>query len=191
MYLILEGPDHAGKTTLARYLVSTTATQGLSVAYHHPGGPPEDLISELACHKEQILRLDGTSVILDRVTAISQQVYSPDKKLDPIRQLAMTGLLSKSPVVIYCRPTTDHLMRKEDFHWRDGETEEHKQRIIRDQHAFIDHYDRVMMTVPHIQYDFEDASQAEGLRKMLLKGFTNDPLTLNELHRLTYKAWER
>ena len=80
-------------------------------------------------------------------------------------------------------------MRKEDFTWRDGETEEHKQKIIERQHEFILRYDDVMTRVPHVLYDFEDSSAAS-IRRLLGRGFTNDPMALGELHRLSHAPWE-
>lgn len=166
MRVILEGPDNAGKTSLARAIVQACP----EVKYHHPGGKPENFDHEQACVVEQTKWLYADHCIVDRITPISQQVYNADSVLDRIRQLELQALLDMKPVVIYCRPSIDRLMRFEDFTWRDGETEEHKQKVISRQHEFIERYDRIMQTVPNLCYDF-DSSTADLIRSKLINAF--------------------
>jgi thymidylate kinase len=155
MRIILEGPDNAGKTTLARLV---TANIGHRIRYFHPGGRPKTLQDELSCMKQQERLLGEDNILIDRVTAISQQVYSPsdDSEINYWRSQGLEHLLQQNPVVIYCRPSTDRLMRFQDFTWRDGETEQFKQEIIEGQHRFIERYDKLMQTVPCLTYDFDD-----------------------------------
>lgn len=157
MRVILEGPDNAGKTTLARKVTGACP----HVVYRHPGGPPPTFEAERACMIEQEGWLCLSHTVVDRVTSISQRVYSPDPALDPERAAHLQKLLQVyKPLVIYCRPSTDRLMRREDFTWRDGETEEHKQKILQNQHTFIQRYDEVMTPVPHVAYDFDDPNSS-------------------------------
>jgi adenylate kinase family enzyme len=153
MRVILEGPDNAGKTTLANKL------RELGVEYFHPGGPPKDYSAEVDCMTQQRAKLGVLSnIVMDRVTCISQQVYNHHVGYNEARNLYLNELLAVHPILIYCRPSTDRLMRKQDFTWRDGETEEHKQKIIEGQHLFIGRYDDLMQRTPHIVYNFEDSS---------------------------------
>lgn len=166
MRIILEGPDNAGKTTLASRLIKACP----AIEYHHPGGKPDDFQHELRCIEEQMGWLDSAAIIIDRVTPISQQVYNPDIVHDATRQEALKLMMAKNPIIIYCRPSTDRLMRFNDFTWREGESEEHKQKIIRNQHVFIERYDKIMRTVPCISYDFDDQANANLITKQLQSG---------------------
>lgn len=179
MRVILEGPDNAGKTTLATFLRET------GVEYFHPGGPPKDFWAEVDNMIEQRNKLGvGGHLIMDRVTCISQQVYNASLNLDPIRAQYLAELLQVRPIIVYCRPSTDRLMRKEDLTWRDGETEEHKQKIIEGQHRFIERYDALMSRTPHIAYNFEEP-QSSNIRAMLLNAFS-DEMVHGDLHHFMH-----
>jgi len=158
MKVILEGPDNAGKTSLANRVREALGTR---VRYFHPGGRPDGFQGELDCMKQQARLMKQEDVlIIDRVTAISQQVYSPsdDSEANYWRQQGLLELLSYKPVVIYCRPSTDRLMRTEEYTWREGESEEFKQSIIRNAHTYIERYDKLMQGVPNICYNFDEPS---------------------------------
>lgn len=154
--IILEGADNSGKTTLANAL-----RENSSLTYFHPGGPPGSKENELACMVEQreVLYNGISSVVMDRCTAISQQVYAPETVMNQVRKAWLTDVLATGTLLVYCRPGTDWLMSFEHFTWRDGESEEHKKLILEKQHTFIERYDAVMHGLPHIGYDYrnEDA----------------------------------
>lgn len=181
MKLILEGPDNAGKTTLARKL-----SQNGLVAYKHPGGRPDDLTGELKCMTDQHYLLTHTShIIHDRVTCISQQVYNPDVHLNVMREHALMNLIAlQNVVVIYCRPSTDKLLRVQDLTWREGESDEHKEKIIRGQHLFVERYDVLMGRVPCISYDFEDEAHASIIEAKAIKAFANSQADVDWFHNL-------
>ena len=169
MKLILEGPDNAGKTTLAQKLVNAQC----SVHYRHAGGKPNGLREETDCCINQIAQLNLEGVLLDRITPISQQVYNPDPGLQLTRNKYLAEIRFKNPVFIYCRPSNDRLMRTEAFTWREGESEEHKQKIIQNQHTFIERYDQIMARIPHVAYDFEDPTSTV-IFNQLVKAFRGD-----------------
>lgn len=167
MNIVLEGPDNAGKTTLAHALLRES-NRG---TYFHPGGKPADLHAEMACMTEQYERLasDGPTIV-DRVTAISQQVYNADPELDPIRQTQLDVLRALPNVVfIYCRPPNEVLMDVGNYTWRQDETEEHKQKIITRAHEWIDRYDTIMQRVPCLTYNWRDEAHASVLRTKLVQ----------------------
>jgi hypothetical protein len=60
-------------------------------------------------------------------------------------------------------------MRFNDFTWREGESEEHKQKIIRNQHVFIERYDNIMAKIPCISYDFDDHLHAGAIITQVCK----------------------
>lgn len=154
MRVILEGPDNAGKTTLAEKIVGSVKN---GVHYFHPGGRPTDFEHEVACVTEQLKCLSTHSkVVMDRVTPISQQVYNPDPALDPVRRDMLRQYTEMDVLFIYCKPSVDRLLRTQDLTWREGESEDHKQKIITRQHEFVKRYDEVIQQVKFICYDFED-----------------------------------
>lgn len=154
MRIILEGPDNAGKTTLAQLICQ----QAKALRYYHPGGKPAGIREETEFCIHQIALLSTDGILMDRCTPISQQVYNPDPALNLTRNKYLAEMRFKDPLFIYCRPSTDRLMRTDLFTWRDGESEEHKQKIIEGQHTFIGRYDEIMGRIPHIAYDFESPS---------------------------------
>jgi adenylate kinase family enzyme len=169
--IILEGPDNAGKTTLARRLCDATGA-----AYFHAGGPPKNVAAEDECMRQQgeWLSHDGL-VVVDRVTGISQVVYNPDPKRDRIRRMWIRSLLSSQPSVllVYCRPPNDWLMASDRYTWRPEETEEHKQKIIRNAMTFIERYDDEVQVLPKVVYDFRSAA-AEGVFNTLHKAMMDE-----------------
>lgn len=166
MRYILEGPDNAGKSTLARSLQDECHA---NVSYNHPGGPPASIEEEFKCLEDQYNLLSKFNFIIqDRVTCVSQQVYNPDEALDPVRRLNLDRLLAiPDLILVYCRPSNDRLMRVQDLTWRPEESEEHKQKIIRNQHTYIDRYDAVIAACPHVLYDYE-SSDAALVKNLLL-----------------------
>lgn len=180
MRIVLEGPDNAGKTTLAQQLVTGCSKP---VMYFHPGGRPADDNHERVCVQEQLRLLSREAVIvIDRVTPISQQVYNPDPDM-AAQRCAWLDTFVGMALFVYCRPSTDRLLRTQDLTWRPDESDEHKQKIISRQHEFVERYDDIMRTVPCIHYDFEDPS-ADGLRALLIAGLGDDGEAQSQLRRL-------
>lgn len=168
MRLILEGPDNAGKTSLANRLVAHVS----GLRYFHPGGRPVDFDHEVRCMEEQFdLLSTSANFIIDRITAISQQIYNPDKTYDDLRMSEREAIIALNPVIVYCRPSTDRLLRTQDLTWREGETEEHKQKIIRNQHDFVKRYDEMFAKIPCISYDYEDEAHRELIFTKLVNAF--------------------
>lgn len=174
--IVIEGPDNAGKTTLAKELMQLNSR----LEYFHAGSAPKDLIHEQMCIDQQFEQFVLPHVIGDRATCISQQVYQEGrlfehKLLGDIDRLVMIGC-----IIVYCRPSTDRLMAVQSFQWRDEETEAHKQKIIRNQHTFILRYDELMTRVPHIAYNFEEEMASAWIRKMLSEA----PMSTHTYHQL-------
>lgn len=180
MRLILEGPDNAGKTTLAN-----TLRQSLpNLLYHHPGGRPADHLEEMLCLDDQLDKMSKhTHILMDRCTAISQQVYSPNKTLQIGRDMNLTDMINAGVTFVYCRPSTDWLMSFENFTWRDGETEEFKKEIIAKQHIYIKRYDELMQWVPHLYYDYR-SEEAGDMVEHLMKAISNNHDSIDFLNAL-------
>lgn len=137
--LILEGPDAAGKTTLARHLLKAT---GLPTILISRSGPPSD--------REHIFRLrdwilsqpPDLNLILDRYPLISEKIYS---KI--VRRKDWPGwnpelvASSLSPPhrcrIIYCRPPRQRMIE-------DLKVENQLEGVPENFDALVDEYDKVL-----------------------------------------------
>lgn len=180
MRIIIEGPDNGGKTTLANTLLAEQA----GLIYHHPGGRPADAAAEAKClHEQMTMVMRHDKLLMDRCTAISQQVYSPHAVRDPERKAHLKNLIDEGVLFVYCRPGTDWLMSFEHFTWREGETEEFKQEIIAKQHVFIERYDELMRTVPHIHFDYR-GDEASAIIKHIVLAISGNQTSINLLNAM-------
>lgn len=181
MKIILEGPDNAGKTTFADS-IKLLLTQ--EVHYAHPGGAPKDVTDEIWHLDDQLCTAkDAGDVIFDRVTSISQAIFNPAQTMmqDSVRSTYLAQMLKSGCMVIYFRPSTDFLMRTDQFTWREGESEEHKQKIIQNQMTFIERYDLMMAKIPNIIYNFEETEQADLILHGVASAFSGDVDAMNWL----------
>lgn len=186
MHIILEGPDNAGKTTLAKALIAACVDAGTSVSYCHPGGKPESDGAERQCIGMQIEWLSNQMpTIVDRVTPISQSIYNPSAD-DATLTWRVEGLhmMTRLATIVYCRPSTDRLLRTQDLTWRPGETEEHKQKIISRQHEFVEKYDQMMAGLDCIHYDFEDKPLAKHILEHIVLALGGREVSINTVKSL-------
>lgn len=150
--IILEGADNSGKSTLA----DKFSKMGLRV---HPAGPaPKGKQEELDCLRTQYHLASQDGCVLDRVTCISQQIYA-DRMFDKVLSTALMQIMElPSTVLVYCRPPNRVLMDMSTHKVKTYDTEEHLQKIIENQHKYIERYDSLMSTLPAIVYDWTDQS---------------------------------
>lgn len=182
MRLLIEGPDNAGKTTLAHFVHENSRS-----FYHHPGGKPSNVEEEYKClEDQQHLMMNSNFIIMDRCTGISQRVYNPSDEYDTVRKVYTDNLISLGAVVVYARPSFDRLMRVDELTWRDGEDEAHKQKIIRNQGTFIQRYDEIMAKIPCITYDFEDETISRIVRTKLVGAMNGSMPDLNWLKNIMH-----
>lgn len=144
--IIVEGADNSGKSTFAHRI-------GLTV---YPAGPaPKTPDEEKKCLTEQRAR-SHDNCVSDRVTCISQQVYG-GRLFDRILGEELIDMITvPSVVVVYCRPPNRVLMDMSTHKVKGYDTEEHLQKIMDNQHVFIERYDSLMSTIPHVVYDWTD-----------------------------------
>lgn len=144
--IILEGADNSGKTTLAKKI-------GLPVLAAGPA--PKSVEQEQQCLITQ-MNYAGLSWVMDRVTCISQQVYA-NRLFDRVLGDHLSDLITMPTViVVYCRPPDRTLMDMSTHNIKSYDTEEHLKSIIDNQHIFINRYDALMSTIPHVLYDWTD-----------------------------------
>lgn len=142
--IILEGMDGSGKSTLATKM-------GLPVI--HPGAPPKTSDLEYQFFSQQQENA-SKPLVYDRVTCISQQVYR--KRLfewwymKPLEEL----LATPHCVIVYCRPPDDVVLNLDNHTVSAHDTPEMLQLVRDNARLFLDSYDQLMSTLPHIKYDF-------------------------------------
>lgn len=158
--VVVEGADNSGKTTFAK---------SLGMAYFSAGAAPNDAKELKACLRDQRNRA-GMHCVQDRLTCISQQVYSDA----PEACLLMRDLeeIVEIPqlIVVYCRPPERTLMDLSTHQQKSYDTEENMEKIARRQMEYVQRYDDLMERIPHVLYDWteqDDQSNAE-IRGLLM-----------------------
>ncbi len=153
--IVLEGPDGAGKSTLA---------ERLQVMYQwpvvHTGGPNssrQDVFDRI----DQFRFMSRTNVIFDRIAMVSEPVYSVlqhrDSYLDDCEILALVEQMN--PVVIYCRLQDSERMLRRILESPKAHKSPEYLRKVQANHAEITkRYDRVIGLLPPqnvIRYNWE------------------------------------
>ncbi len=181
MAIILEGPDAAGKSTLADCLVRQFGMEHLQ-----SGGAPGTYQEVLRYCEMQLNACNNRNIVIDRVTPISHPIYNPFYRNHVVVMDFLTAMINhKDTVAVYCRPPTEALMRPEKHVWKDYDTEEHKQKVLRNQHDFILQYDKVFQQIPHITYDYTDFEMSAELIAMFAASVDSDEILakLKELQK--------
>lgn len=185
MSLILEGPDNAGKTTLCKDLQKMCPdVQG----WHAGGRPVNDEIPGLL--RKQFGMAMRDDMILDRVTAISEQVYRPGKLGDQ-EYASWLGMVVEQVncVIVYCKPPIDNLLNRESISFRDEEDEETRHRILDKLHEHVANYEAVMTKVPHVVYNYADELEAGWFRKYAADAFRRKDFSQLQILARTRKVY--
>lgn len=96
MDIVLEGPDNAGKSTLAGKLSASTGRQVIqSEGREKFPGEVNERVERYSFHY---------NVIYDRHPCVSQGIYALIKPNTPIHQDSINNFYSRQPLIIYCRP---------------------------------------------------------------------------------------
>lgn len=156
MIIILEGPDNAGKSTLARMLA-----EDLKVEVVHPGGPPANIADALIrCGEQAMLFQLGESIsfIYDRVTCISEPIYRGIDTHLVAFGLFQADLASEvadhNVLLVYCRPPIRVIKDFSGHVTKAHETEEVVEHAKRNIDRIIIEYDEVMARLKPIVYDY-------------------------------------
>ena len=154
--ILIEGADGAGKTTLHRYLLETTALDAI------PSEDPPKTQEE--CLDRVNLRA-RPGVVCDRSSGLlSELVYAPVLRggtLGPEEWYwDLVRAIVHATVFIYCRP------RRFQYDFRPGESEEHVQGVREKHGAIVERYDYVMTRVSAlggrvVRYDWERDNPSE------------------------------
>jgi hypothetical protein len=167
--IILEGPDNAGKSTLARQL-----SKLLEIPQRH-SERPDPAWTPLECLEHSSRQLRPQRAILDRIYAISEPIYGPvcrgkNALGDKARQ-AILDLYQRPYLIIYCRPRLATILANNGRDQMDGVVDNHNK--------LVQKYDDFMMDVCRfskctvIQYDWQNkvemASLVQRCKDHLLK----------------------
>lgn len=98
MNIVLEGPDNAGKSTLASHL-----SKALAMSIKHSGGPSK-YPGEVNARADNF-NLDKQSYIYDRHPCISQNIYVEALKTggELVTPERIRAFYATRPLIIYCR----------------------------------------------------------------------------------------
>lgn len=153
MFVIVEGPDNSGKSTLCDLISKETG-----VPVTHSGGPPKndqemnDRIKRLLDHPRPAL-FDRFPVISDRVYGYAMNRGTPVTD-EHVRQLKI-----RAPTIIYCRPSISELLKFErDQSSKVYKSPEHIRGVESHIFALIGRYDEVISDYEHLHYDWTKAS---------------------------------
>ncbi len=102
MDIILEGPDNAGKSTLAQILADE-----LNMTVRHSGGPSK--YPGEVNHRAQQYNTDMDSFIYDRHPCVSQNLYVAafQNGGELIEEKHLINFYDNAPLIIYCRSLGD------------------------------------------------------------------------------------
>jgi len=156
MPIVIEGPDNAGKSSLANDIA--TRLGGLVI---HAGPPVSDyskMAKDIAQMDLDLANPEHRNDVFDRAACISESVYQNHCGAD---DLALTGgiqrLLARDTILIYCRPPSSTLMDFSTHLTKAYDTEETMQKIVDNAHLYIERYDEVFSKIPHINFSWIDA----------------------------------
>lgn len=149
MAIIVEGMDNSGKSTLA-------ASFGLEVV--HPGPRPRSNSETMRCLSDQ-LKSARLPIVMDRVTAVSSQVYGGEHNTLLCRPFLEEMVETQGCVVIYCRPPIEVIM---DFSRHTVAGHDDKKQIewmMQNAIRLVSRYDKLMATIPHLKYDYTNPNE--------------------------------
>lgn len=157
--IILEGPDNAGKTTLAKQL-----SKALGIPERH-SERPNPAWTPVECLEHSSRQLRPQRAILDRVYAISEPIYGPvcrgKSALGDKAREAILDLYQRPYLIIYCRPRRATILQNAGREQMPGVLENHVQLIQR--------YDDFMLDICRfskckvIQYDWQNITEMPSL----------------------------
>lgn len=93
--IIFEGPDHAGKSTLAR-----AVAEALHMPYQRSIGVPKTFEEVLERANHYLNNING--YIIDRHPCVSQPIYGQLRDDPPMPQSLITRFYDQNPVLVYC-----------------------------------------------------------------------------------------
>lgn len=140
--IIIEGPDGAGKSTLAKELQSVF---GFPIV--HTGGPLNSRAEFESRVEDLKLLAPEFSSIFDRTPFISDQVYALlSDRLPFVTMEDLKFMIDKvDPIIIYCRLSSSYKMRQHiDRSVKTHKSPEYMKKVIANHPFITDQYDLLM-----------------------------------------------
>jgi adenylate kinase family enzyme len=160
--IAFEGPDNAGKSTLAKYV-----SEKYGLAYFTAGPAPKNEEELGLCLDEQYAR-SAYPIVQDRLTCISHKIYHWDFEFLDLEISRNMIRHSKRFMMVYCRPPDRILMDFSTHKLKSYDTEESIKKIVDNQHTYIERYDAIMAKIPHLTYDWTDDQMSKDMISDLL-----------------------
>jgi adenylate kinase family enzyme len=146
--IILEGPDGAGKTTLA---ASLSAIHKIETRRRIHQDPYLWALAEMTGWERDAL------CVYDRFPLVGEYIYGPIRRrnistefaLDNLATTLLLNRLMQDTLIIYCRPPIQVIL---DNVATTGQPEDIQAKIM----PIIQAYDEYFTSVPHLLYDYTD-----------------------------------
>jgi hypothetical protein len=153
--IILEGPDGAGKSTLAQHIHKVS---GWPIV--HTGGPLIDRADFLDRVERLHLLKPQQAMIVDRTPFISDRVYAvlPPGRPEIASEKDFNDMFRRvRPIIVYCRLANTELMLKNICKTKkEHKTLEYLTRVQKNHPLLVERYDEIMSTIPHLKYDWQE-----------------------------------
>lgn len=151
MNVVLEGPDGAGKSTLAALIAGA-----LDMRVQQGSGPPREP-GEIEARVVKYLAM--TDTIFDRHPAISQPIYAQlrGETLSPDFTAGAVRFYETQPLIVYCRGSASSLAHHVV---KDGENPEHIRTVNENYDRLCALYDRWALDHAGVIYRIGDDSSA-------------------------------
>lgn len=139
--IVIEGPDGAGKSTLAKALVES---YGLELI--HTGGPLKDQ-ADFEQRERELKLLTKEPRIYDRVPYVSDLVYAFLNARDPIVQPHNVSMFLQfaNPIIIYCRLSSSaEMLEYISMEKKAHKPPEYMEKVKASHPALVASYDKVI-----------------------------------------------
>lgn len=162
MFVICEGTDGAGKSTL---IESARQKDKYFVRFQSSGPPPTLKTVTGVLYWLRTFPKD-VHIVCDRIPNISDRVYGPIlRKTDLFKDLPLNFGLGNADVIVYCRPPIEVMMAN-------AQTGTHLAGVAEKQKALIQGYDELFMRIEKelpakvLRYDFTRETAEELWRRV-------------------------
>lgn len=150
--IIIEGPDGAGKTTLAKKLADR-----LGATLRESDGPPKSRI-EFQIVVDECFKMHTTErlVVFDRHSLISNTVYRTALGKELFRSPidCRIGLIDLNPIIVYCRyPDIDEMFNRMIKTGKEHKPPEYVQLVKENYIRIVNTYDIMFSGLDHVVYD--------------------------------------
>lgn len=162
MLIVLEGMDNTGKTILAEKIMNRW--NDFKYEKPVPSAGPEGQTEEYMLKDTQRVfdRVkNGENIVTDRLNIISEEIYGPicrtESRINESNHVEyMCKLFELNPVIIFCRPSDETILKMGDQFQMDG-VREKASHLIK---AYDDFFGVLKEVWDYYRYDYESDPEA-------------------------------